>query len=130
MGADHNRLRGYEVTGLRGSLLPRNPKPRNPVTASEAELYELENMPQLLLLRLEILPRRQGRGDLERDAGDDLQAEAFDGHELRGVVGHQADLADAEVTENLGAGSVVADVGGEAELRVRLNRVVAFILQL
>src|SRR5207248_11175191 len=91
---------------------------------------EFEDVAELLLLRLKVLSRLVGWRDLERHALDDGQAEAFDGDVLGGVVRHQADLADAEVAKDLRAGAVVADVGGEAELLVRLDRVVSLLLQL
>src|SRR5687768_7908203 len=87
-------------------------------------------MPELLLLRFEILSRRRRRSNLERHTGHDLQAEAFDRDVLRRVVRQQLDLADAEVAEDLGTGTVVADVGSEAELRIRLDRVVPAVLKL
>src|SRR5947209_3997114 len=92
--------------------------------------HQLENMSELGLLGFEILLRLVGRRDLQRDALDDLQPEALDGYVFRRIVRHQANLADAEVSKDLRAGAVVADVGSEAEPRVRLDGVVSLILQL
>src|ERR1051326_3755930 len=91
--------------------------------------YQFKDVSKLLLLRFEVLARRLRRRDLERNALDDLEAEALDGDVLRGIVRHQANLADAQVAEDLRAGAVVADVGCEAELRIRLDRVVTLVLQ-
>src|SRR5712691_11993597 len=98
--------------------------------AAPGTSYEFQNVPELLLLGLEILLGPMRRRDLERDALDDLEAEAFDGDIFRRIVRHQPYLADAEVAKNLGAGAVVADVGGEAELRIGLDRVIALLLKL
>src|SRR5438105_1848707 len=79
-----------------------------------AHLDELEDVAELFLLRLEVLARVVRGSDLQRDALDDLEAEALDGDVLGGIVRQQTDLADAEVAEDLGAGAVVADVAWEA----------------
>src|SRR6185503_9817629 len=49
---------------------------------------------------------------------------------LLGVVGEEPHPADAEVVEDLRAGPVLADVGGETELQVGLDGVVALVLEL
>ena len=48
---------------------------------------------------------------------------------LRRVVGHQPHRRDAEVDEDLRADAVLARVGREAELEVRLDGVAALVLQ-
>src|SRR6266850_3138828 len=87
-------------------------------------------MSELGFLCLEILLRLFRGSNLQRDALDDLQSETFDGYVLRWIVRHQADLTDTEVAKDLRAGAVVADVGSETELGVRLDGVVSLILQL
>src|SRR2546430_2162145 len=70
------------------------------------------------------------RRDLERHALDDLQPETVEGDVLRRVVRHQPHLPDAEIAKDLTADSVVADVGGEAELLVRGDGVEPLLLEL
>src|SRR5713226_5188337 len=115
---------------MRGTGLARRSPHHSLLITHDSPLNKFQNVAEFLLLRLEVFSSRRRWGDLERDALDDLEAEAFDGDVLGGVVRHQTDLADAEVAEDLRAGAVVADVGGEAELLVRLDRVGALILKL
>ena len=61
---------------------------------------------------------------------DDLEFVPLQTDDLARVVGHEADLTDAEIKEDLCAEAVVAQVHREAELEVRLHRVVALLLEL
>ena len=69
------------------------------------------------------------RGDVQRDPLDDLETVALEAAVLRGVVRHQPHRRDAEVDEDLRADAVLARVGREAELDVRLDGVAALVLQ-
>ena len=60
----------------------------------------------------------------------DREAVALEPDDLLRVVGEDADAGQAEVAEDLGADPVVAQVGGQAELEVGLDRVRALLLQL
>jgi hypothetical protein len=83
----------------------------------------------LVALRAEVGAVVVGGGDLDGELLDDLEAVAGDGVDLLGVVGEEAHLADAEVEEDLRAGAVLAEVGGQAELEVGLDGVGALVLE-
>ena len=101
------------------------PRPARPVSALRRRpagghgtaLYAAQPVAQLFLLGFQVAPARVGGGDLDRDALDDREAVALDAGELRRVVGHEPQLADAEVEEDLRARAVVALVGREARAR-------------
>ena len=67
---------------------------------------------------------------LDRHLLGDREAVALEADDLFRVVGEDADAGQAEVAEDLGADPVVAQVGGQAELEVGLDRVGALLLQL
>jgi hypothetical protein len=69
------------------------------------------------------------RTRLERDALQDRQAVALEPGALGRVVRQQAHRLHPEVDEDLRADPVVARVGGEPELDVRLDGVAALLLQ-
>ena len=69
------------------------------------------------------------RHRLHRHPLDDLEAVTLDAAVLRRVVRHQPHRGDAEVDEDLRADAVLARVGREAELEIRLDRVAALVLQ-
>ena len=70
-------------------------------------------------------------GDVrDRDLVGDRQPVAGQAGDLLGVVGEDADARQPEVDENLGADAVVAQVGRQPELKVRLDRVEALLLEL
>ena len=75
-----------------------------------------------LFLRFQILDVIFVGGDLDRHAFDDFQAVAVQADDLFGVVGQQADLADAQVEEDLGADAIVP--------QVRVGRGCSFIWQM
>ena len=87
-------------------------------------------MPELVALRLEVVAVLVVRLDLDRLLRDDRQPEAADPGDLPRVVREHADRRQPEVGEDLGADPVLARVGLEAELEVRLDRVAALLLQL
>ena len=69
-------------------------------------------------------------GDLDRHLLDDREPEALDAGELLRVVRQDPDRRQAEVGEDLVADPVLARVGREAELEVRLDRVEPLLLEL
>src|SRR5512135_1315108 len=68
-----------------------------------ASLHAPQQVPQLLLLRLQVAAAVLGRSDLDRHPLGDRQAVAFEAHELARVVRHQAQLVDAQLDQDLGA---------------------------
>ena len=60
---------------------------------------------------------------------DDLEAEAFEAAVLRRVVGHQPHRGDPEVDQDLRPDAVLAGVGREPEVLVRLDRVATLVLE-
>ena len=66
---------------------------------------------------------------LDRDLRADRQAVALEALDLLRVVGEDADRAEPEVDEDLGADAVVAQVRRQAEALVGLDRVEAVLLQ-
>ena len=70
------------------------------------------------------------RDDLDRHLLDDGEPEPVDAGELLRVVREDADRRQPEVGEDLVPDPVVARVGGEAELEVRLDGVEPLRLQL
>ncbi len=61
---------------------------------------------------------------------DDVQPVAVQAHPLGRVVGQQPHRPDTQVDQNLRADAVVAGVGRQAEFQVRVDGVVAGVLQL
>mmetsp|Transcript_3137 Transcript_3137/g.10615 ORF Transcript_3137/g.10615 Transcript_3137/m.10615 type:complete len:230 (-) Transcript_3137:760-1449(-) len=86
-------------------------------------------MPHPLLLAAEVGDVLRVGLDMRRHALHDAQAVAGEARELFGVVGHEAHVPDAEVSEDLGAGAVLARVDGQAEFLVGIQRVDALLLQ-
>jgi len=69
------------------------------------------------------------RGQADGELLDDFEAVAFEADDFFGVVGEQADAAQAEIAEDLGAHAVVPQVGGEAEFFVGLDGVESLFLK-
>ena len=86
-------------------------------------------MAELLLLGAQVADVLVVREILQRHPVDDRETVALEPPVLGGIVGEQPHGGDAEVDEDLRADPVLARVGGEAELHVRLHRVVALVLQ-
>jgi hypothetical protein len=63
------------------------------------------------------------------DLLDDFEVMAFESDDFSGVVGHEADFADAEVGDDLGADAVVAEVHGEAEFKVGFDGIETLLLE-
>src|SRR4051794_348297 len=96
------------------------------------DLFDTETIEQMahpLSLRAQVALVVRIRDRLERHAFDDLEPEAFEAAALRRVVGHQAHRRDAEVDEDLRADAVLPAVGGQSELQVGVDGVVALVLQ-
>ena len=66
---------------------------------------------------------------LNRLAANDLEPETVETVDLGRVVGHEAELVDAEIGKDRSACAILAQVGSEAEGEVRLDGVHALILQ-
>ena len=90
---------------------------------------EVEEVTHLLLLGPQVRDVLRVRRDLERHPLDDLEPEALEAAVLRRVVGHHPHRGDPEVDEDLRPDAVLARVGREAELLVRLDGVAALVLQ-
>src|SRR5262249_20783251 len=90
---------------------------------------EPEQVPHLVLFRLQVTQVLGVQDRLDRDALHDLEPEAVEPDPLRGIVGHQADLVQAEVHQNLGANAVVPRIGGKPEVKVGLYGVHAVVLE-
>src|SRR2546421_3713646 len=97
---------------------------------SSMPLHFMEDVSHLVLLRAKIADVRLPRGDFDRHALDDFEPVALDPDDLARVIRDQADIAETEVDENLGADPVVAKVRFEAELEVRLHGIAPIVLQL
>src|SRR5262245_19599221 len=80
-------------------------------------------MSQLIFLGFQIAGVILVGWDLDGDAFDNAQAVAVQADDLAGVVGEQADVADAQIVENLGADAVVTQIGAEAEAVVGFDSV-------
>src|SRR5205807_10386657 len=64
------------------------------------------------------------------DALDDLEAVSLEPHQLHGIVGEHANRGEPQIEQDLRPDAVVAQIGLEPELAVRLDRVVPRVLQL
>ncbi len=64
---------------------------------------EIEQMPELAAFGLQVVRVLDVGWDLDRDALDDLEAEAFESDHLARIVCHQAHFADAEIVQDLRA---------------------------
>src|SRR5574341_1921193 len=93
------------------------------VGCSSTASHFMEDVSQLVLLRAKIADVLLPRRDFDRHALNDLEPVAFDPDDLARVIRDQADVAEAEVDENLGADPVVPKVRLEPELEVRLDGV-------
>ena len=86
-------------------------------------------MPHLFLLGAHIFFVGGAATHLNGLTADDFDPVAFQTDDLARVVGHDAELADAQIKEYLRADAVIAEVRLEAELFVGFNGVVALILK-
>src|SRR5919204_1037815 len=121
--------------------LPAPPaRPRAPAPARCRSLSALQRLVlQILVMKLvaELVTFRGqianvlgGRRGLDGHLFDHLEPEPFDAGDLLRVVRENSDRRQAEVGEDLVTDPVVAHVGLEAELEVRLDGVEAVLLQL
>src|SRR5690348_4817630 len=102
---------------------------RQPSYITSAKLTCLKLVPHLGLLRRQIGLVVLAGLDLDGDFFDDAQAVPFDAVNLLGIVGHDADLAKSQISENLTADAVVALVDGQSESLVRFDGVESALLQ-
>ena len=93
-------------------------------------LVQLDRVPHLVALRLEVIPVLGVGLDLDRLLRDDGEPEAGDAGDLLRIVREHANGREPEVGEDLRADAVLAGVGGEAEPEVRLDGVEALLLEL
>jgi hypothetical protein len=84
-------------------------------------------VPELVLLGFEVPAVVLGGGDFQGELRDDLQAVDLEPADLLGVVGQDADAAQADVAQDLGADAVVTPVHRETEDLVGLGGVEAFV---
>src|SRR6187549_2018101 len=90
----------------------------------------LQQMSHLEALRLEVALIVRIWVCLDRDEFHDLQAVSFQSDHLFRIIREEAHLSHAEIAENLRADAVVPKFRGEAEAKVCLHRVEAFLLEL
>src|SRR5438067_7195795 len=89
-----------------------------------------KKMAHLGLLRLEIFcVMRVGFGS-NRHLLDHLNAVTLETYNLFRIVGQESELAHTEIVKNLRAQSVIAQIGRETELRIGLDGIESFLLQL
>ena len=90
---------------------------------------DLKFMPQFVTLGLKVAFVVRIGLDPDGQLFHDFQPVTFKTNDLFRVVGQEPDFPDAEVVEDLGTHSVVAQVGGETELLIGFNRVEAPLLE-
>src|SRR5262249_33171180 len=97
-------------------------------TKSGDEFQLREQVTQFFLLGSQVADIIHVRGDFKGNAGYlyPITLQAFD---LVRVVGEQPDFTDPEVSQNLRANSIVAQVIFETQLQIRLHRVQPRVLQ-
>src|SRR6185312_15420336 len=99
------------------------------VVGEVLQILVVQAVTELSPLGGQIRPVLLAGDDLDRYLFDDRQTEAVDARQLLRVVGEDADRRQTEVGEDLVADPVVARIGREAELDVRLDRVETLFLQ-
>src|SRR5439155_3679942 len=93
-------------------------------------LHFVQQVAELVLLRLQIAPVGIVGRDLDRYTLLDAESVAVKADDLLGIVGQQANVADAQVNEDLRADAVVTKVWREAELLIGFDRVQPLFLKL
>src|SRR3972149_4665735 len=86
-------------------------------------------MPHLGTLGFQVTPVVDVYWSENRHLVNDFKPIAFNAGQLLRAIGEDANLSESEVSENLGADAVFAQVGRQAESFVRLDGVHALILQ-
>ncbi len=87
-----------------------------------------KQVPHLLALRPQIVEIGEVRRDLQRQARHDRDAVALQPRDLGRVIGEQAHLPHPEVTQHRGGVAVVPHVLRQAQEMIRLDRIVALVL--
>ena len=85
-----------------------------------SSIHVVEQMPELVLLRLQVVLIVLVGRNLDRHAFDDAQAVTVEADDLTRVVREKANVADAQVDKDLRPDTVMTQVGCEAE-RQNLN---------
>jgi len=88
-----------------------------------------DDVAHFFVLGLEVAGEGILRDDFGGDTLDDADAGGFEGGDLLGVVGDEADLGDAESIEDLCGEFIGTAVGGKAELYVGLDSVATVVLE-
>src|SRR5437762_12401771 len=96
---------------------------------SSMPLHFMEDVSHLVLLRAKIADVRLPRGDFDRHALDDFEPVALDPDDLARVIRDQADIAETEVDESLGADTVGAKGRCDAEVEGRVHGIAAIVLR-
>ena len=96
----------------------------------EGQALVMERVAQLLALGVQIRLVVRVRDGPDRYLIGDREPVSLQAEDLLRVVGEDPDARQTEVDEDLGADPVVAQVGGQAELQVGVNRVEALLLEL
>src|SRR5215207_3125067 len=124
----------HEIVEARGDYTEGSPfgreVPLDVIDSLHVRLLELlEDVVQLLPLRLQVALVVAVGLHLDGDALGNLQPETPQAHDLRQVIGKETYTLEVEVFEDLGPYPVVPEVGCEAQLLVGLDRVHPLILE-
>src|SRR4051794_34288583 len=112
------------------STAKRRPSPFTIPLNSAIDRSGSEEVPELVTLGAEVAGVLDVLRLHDGDALVHAQAVALEADHLARIVRDRPDRGQAEVEQDLRADAVVAQVGGETELFVRLDRVGAGVLQL
>lgn len=93
-------------------------------------LLQMQSMTHAVALCLEITFVVLVRNDFDWHILNNFESVCLKSHSLCGVVGKQAHFVHAKMTQHLSATAIVALVGFKSEVRIGVNRVVAFLLKL
>src|SRR5437764_5304322 len=85
---------------------------------------------KLIPLCFQVLLIEFMRFSFKRHSLHDVEAVTMETNNFLGVIRHQPDPADTEITEDLSAYAIIAEVGTETQFFVCLHRIEAFILEL
>ena len=86
-------------------------------------------MPQLVTFGLQVPGVGSADRHLQRHPLSHAQAVRLEPHDLAGIVGEKPDRRQAQVGQDLGAGPVFPQVGGESQRLVGFDRICALVLQ-
>ena len=86
-------------------------------------LVEVQCVSHALFLRVQIALIVFVGGNLNRHVLDNLKSVSFKTNTLYGIVGEEANLADANLAQDLSSHAVVAQVGVEAQMDIGIYRI-------